>query len=197
MNDDIEKITKHYASCQETAHTPSNPATATWNWPSGPWKRLHIDYGLEFNCSMFLIVIDSYSKLLEVIPTNSTTRTATITLLKKVFANFGVPEHIVSDNGPQFVSEGFENFLRMNNIRHTLTPTGHPASNGMAERYVGYFKSEMKKMSEDDGTIQDKISRMLLTYRSTPHTASGKSPAFLLMRRQPRTRFSSLIPSLS
>ena len=92
---------------------------------------------------MFLIVIDSFSKWLEVLPTKSTTSAATITLLRKVFVNFGLPEHIISDNGPQFVSEEFENFLRKNNIRHTTTPKGHPGSNGMAERYVGYFKSQM------------------------------------------------------
>ncbi|XP_031570808.1 uncharacterized protein K02A2.6-like [Actinia tenebrosa] len=196
MNDEIEQIAKNCASCQETASAPPSLPVAKWNWPSGPWKRLHIDYAGPYMGSMFLVVIDSYSKWLEVIPMKSTTTTATIQQLRKVFANLGLPEHIVSDNGPQFSSSEFKEFLMKNNIRHTLTPPGHTASNGMAERYVRYFKSQLKKMEKDEGTLQDKISRILLTYRCTPHPTTTESPAYLLMRRQLRTRFSSLRPSL-
>ncbi|XP_031558173.1 uncharacterized protein LOC116294667 [Actinia tenebrosa] len=66
----------------------------------------------------------------------------------------------------------------------------------MAERYVRYFKSQLKKMEKGEGTLQDKVSRILLTYRCTPHATTTESPAYLLMRRQLRTRFSSLRPSL-
>ena len=62
MNDDIEQITRHCTSCQEVARAPPSPPVAKWNWPSGPWKRLHIDYVGEFMGQMFLIVIDSFSK---------------------------------------------------------------------------------------------------------------------------------------
>lgn len=197
MNEQIEQITKNCVQCQENASLPKCPPVAKWNWPTGPWKRLHIDYAGPYLGSMFLIVIDSYSKWLEVLPVKSTNSKATICQLEKLFTNFGLPEHIVSDNGPQFASGEFEEFTKKHGIRHTLTPPGHPASNGMAERYVRYFKSVLSKMEKEDGSLQDKLNRILFTYRCTPHPATAECPAYLLMRRQFRTRFSSLIPSLS
>jgi len=140
----IEEVTKQCLSCQENAAKPASPPVATWNWPSGPWKRLHLDFAGTFMDRMFLIVVDSYSKWLEVIPMTTTTSHSTIKQLRKLFATFGIPEHIVTDNGPQFTSTEFTDFMLRNNIKHTLTPPGHPASNGMAERYVRHFKIQMK-----------------------------------------------------
>eukprot|EP00795_Rhopilema_esculentum_P012576 gene12576-3275_t len=60
---------------------------------------------------------------------SSTTSGATIDKLRYIFASYGLPEELVSDNGPQFVSEDFEMFLKRNGIKHTLIPPYHPASN--------------------------------------------------------------------
>ena len=57
-----------------------------------------------------------------------------------LFSSYGLPEEVVSDNGPQFVSHEFSNFMKMNGIKHTLTPPYHPASNGAAERSVQILK---------------------------------------------------------
>ena len=45
----------------------------------------------------------------------------------------------MTDNGPQFVSDDFERFLKANGIRHIRTASYHPASNGQAERFVQSF----------------------------------------------------------
>ena len=66
--------------------------------------------------------------------------TDTITALRHIFSYFGLREHLVTDNGTQFTSDEFQKFLRKNDILHTLTALGHPATNGLAERYVGEFK---------------------------------------------------------
>ena len=196
LDNEIEKLTKQCRSCQEHAPMPPKPPTAMWNWPSGPWKRLHLDYAGPFMGSMFLIVIDAYSKWLEVYPMKQSTTSATISNLRRLFATFGTPEHIVSDNGTQFTSMEFQEFLQRNGIRYTYTAPGHPATNGLAERYVGYFKAQMKKMENDNGSLNDKICRFLLSYRTTPHPATGETPSKLLMKRDLRTRFSVLRPSL-
>ena len=57
----------------------------------------------------------------------------------------------------QFTSEEYNMFLKYNAIQHTKTPPGHPATNGLAERYVGHFKDAMKKMSDKVETIQEKL----------------------------------------
>jgi transposase InsO family protein len=75
---------------------------------------------------------------------SNATSTTAITALRHIFSNFGLPEHIVSDNGSQFTSEEFQEFLNDNNIQHTTTAPGHPATNGLLERYVGHFKDELR-----------------------------------------------------
>ena len=69
-----------------------------WALPSRPWARLHCDYAGPFLGHCFLVVIDAYSKWLEVCPITSTT-TATVEWLHVLFAQFGLPEMLVTDNG--------------------------------------------------------------------------------------------------
>ena len=140
---------------------------------------------------MFLVVVDAYSKFLEIVPMTHATSTNTITALRHVFSDFGLPELLVTDNGTQFTSDEFQKFLRENDILHTLTAPGHPATNGLAERYVGEFKDKLGKIGDTGKSVQTKLDRFLLTYRATPNTL-GKSPSELLMNRQPRIRFSAL-----
>ena len=52
--------------------------------------------------------------------------------LRLIFANHGLPEELVSDNGPQLASSEFALFMKQNGIKHTLVPPYHPASNGAA-----------------------------------------------------------------
>ena len=71
------------------------------------------------------------------------------------------------------------------------------ASNGEVERAVRTFKESMKTMKDEPGTLADKLARFLLSYRTTPHTATGCTPAELLMGRRIRTRLDILHPDLS
>ena len=85
-------------------------------------------------------VIDSHSKWIEVVQTGCTTTVRTVDILRDKFATFGLPEEIVSDNGPRFTAGEFEAFCTSNGIKHTLVPPYHPASNGAAERSVRILK---------------------------------------------------------
>ena len=130
----------------------------------------------------FLIITDSYSKWLEVLPTSANSLD-TIEKLRMVFATHGLPEQCVTDNGSPFTSMDFETFLQNNGIKHIRTSPYHAASNGMAERMVQTFKNTLKKMCT--GTdFSEKLQKFLFTYRITPQTTTGKAPAELLMGRQ-------------
>eukprot|EP00117_Sycon_ciliatum_P047528 scpid79697/ scgid33944/ Uncharacterized protein K02A2.6 len=189
IDEAIEETTKQCMVCQEQARKPTK-SYATWSWPSGPWRRLHLDFAGPFLGKMFLIVVDAYSKYLEVIPMSTATSAGTIKSLRRLFATFGLPTHIVTDNGSQFTSAEFKSFLRANGIAHTCSAPGHPETNGLAERYVGHFKAKMKLMGTNDD-LDTRLQRFLLTYRSTP-SSNGKSPAEMLMNRQPRLRYDTL-----
>lgn len=196
LNAEIEDTSRKCESCREQDPMPAKTTTASWDWPAGPWRRLHLDFAGPFLDRMFLIVIDSHSKWLEIVPMKTATCETTVTALQDIFARFGLPEHIVTDNGTQFTGLKFKRFLLRNNIRHTCSAPGHPATNGIAERYVGYFKHQMKKMSEVSITIEEKLARILLAYRTTPHPATNEAPCVLLMKRQLRTRLSAVQPNL-
>ena len=74
--------------------------------------------------------------------------------------------------------------MRKNAIRHITTSPYHPYSNGLAERAVQSFKEGMKKITT--GSLGMRLARFLFTYRLTPHTTAGRSPAELLMGRHLR-----------
>lgn len=146
---------------------------------------------------MFLLVVDAKSKWIEVFPMSSTTASAAIQALHFLFATHGLPEEVVSDNGPQFVALEMKEFLKSNGIRHCLSSPYHPASNGEVERAVRTFKESMKTMKVEPGSQAEKLARFLLGYRSTPHTATGCTLAELLMGRRIRTRMDIMHPDLS
>ena len=192
IDSQIEDTVRLCSLCQENAAKP-HQTHGTWSWPAGPWKRLHLDFAGPFLGKMFLVLVDSYSKFIDVVPMSTATSHGVMAMLRSNFAIFGLPEHIVTDNGSQFTSTEFKEFLRCNGIQHTCTAPGHPATNGLAERYVGHFKSKVKLISGEDD-LHTVLCRFLLTYRTTP-TSTGKSPAEILLNRQPRTRFDLLRPS--
>ena len=91
---------------------------------------------------------------------------ARIEELRNIFARNGIPHQLVSDNGPQFVSDEFRNFMKVNGIRHIRTAVYHPASNGEAERFVQTFKNALKRGKTDPGSLKQKLAQFLLRYRS-------------------------------
>ena len=68
--------------------------------------------------------------------TTGSTSAIVIQALRTWFAQFGLPEMVVMNNGPGFASEEFEVFLQNNGIKHILSSPYHPSSNGLAERAV-------------------------------------------------------------
>ncbi|UYV60202.1 K02A2.6-like [Cordylochernes scorpioides] len=127
-----------------------------------------------------------------------TTTRKTIEQLRRLFSSYGLPEELVSDNGPQFTGSEMKGFLEGNGIKQTLIPAYHPQSNGLAERAVRTIKTALDKNKRKIGdTIQDTLSKVLLAYRSTPHVTTGKTPSELFIGRALRTRVSLIHPSLA
>ena len=189
------KKVKSCDECQAHQSTPAEAPLHPWEWPGLPWSRLHVDYAGPYKGEMFPIVIDAYSKWLEVHCMKSTTSNATIEKLREIFATHGLPATLVSDNGSNFTSSEFEEFMKRNGIKHIKVAPYHPASKRLAERAVQVFKEGFEKMGE--GSIQTKISRFLLRYRTTPHSTTRVPPAELLMKRKLHTQLDRIFPSVA
>eukprot|EP00733_Pompholyxophrys_punicea_P000788 Pompholyxophrys_punicea_v1_NODE_288_length_2379_cov_34.988812.p1 type:complete len:196 gc:universal NODE_288_length_2379_cov_34.988812:645-58(-) len=125
----------------------------------------------------------------------TTTASNTIKVLRGMFSTFGFPRRIVSDNGPQFTSSEFKGFLQSIGARHTFSAPYYPATNGAAENLVKRFKAVYKKLRGEGLSIHAAVDKFLLTYRTTPHSVTGESPAKLMFGRELRTKLSLLLPS--
>ena len=143
---------------------------------------------------MFLVIVDAHSKWIESFPTKNATSTVVIDCLRSVFARFGVPNTVVTDNGTCFVSSEFEAYLKSNGIKHYTSAPYHPASNGLAERAVQTVKRGLKKVSSGD--INARLARVLFTYRITPQSTTGLTPSELMFGRQLRTRLDLVKPNV-
>ncbi|EYC22303.1 hypothetical protein Y032_0017g3273 [Ancylostoma ceylanicum] len=190
---DIEVYVRGCRNCQEVAKAPLKTELFSWPNEKQPWSRVHIDYAGPLNGKMFLVIVDAYSKWPEIIEMTSTTSAATIRQLTRLFAQFGNPTTLVSDNGSQFASKEFAEFCSTNGITHVRSPPFHPQSNGQAERFVDTFKRALEKL-KDSGTTSDALQKFLQTYRRTPCPASpgGRSPAENFLGRQLRTPLTML-----
>ena len=115
-------------------------------------------------------------------------------LLREVFSRHGLPEHLHIDNGRQFTSEVFQNFMKANNIKHTFSAPYHPATNGQAERFVQPSKQAMKAAKGELGAVKLHLANFLLAYRNATHATTVESPAMLLLGRVLRTRLDAVRP---
>ena len=109
----------------------------------------------------------------------NTSSSEVIIRCKGIFACHGIPEHVISDNGPQFASAEFSKFAKKYGFNHQTSSPRYPQANGMAEKGVGIVKNLIMK-SQDPYLA-------LLSYRSSP-LSCAYSPAELLMGRKIRNR---------
>ncbi|KAG1649806.1 putative phosphoenolpyruvate synthase [Nymphon striatum] len=146
-------------------------------FPQRPWEHVGSDL-FYLKGKWYVLVIDYYSRYVEVGLLENLHSHGVINQLKSIFARHGVPELMTSDNGPQYASKEFEEFCGNYGFQHSTSSPKYPQSNGEAERAVQTVKNIFKK--ESDPYLA------LLAYRSSP-LANGKSPAELLFNRKLRT----------
>ena len=92
MDRQIEETVKACPECQQSQSAPPVAPLCSWQWPTRSWSRVHIDFAGPTDNLTYLVIIDAHSKWIEVFKMNSTTATATIEVLRTVFARFGIPE---------------------------------------------------------------------------------------------------------
>ena len=74
-----------------------------------PWQKVATDL-FEWRKNTYLLVVDYYSRYTKIQKLTTTTSADVIRQLKSIFARHGIPEELVSDNGPQYTAEEFACF---------------------------------------------------------------------------------------
>jgi transposase InsO family protein len=176
INQDIQQLVENCRICLQEQRVKHQPLKTT-PLPEGPWREVGSDL-LEFRDKVYLLVVDYYSRWIEVFELKEMTSKSVISKLKNSFARFGVPHKLRSDNGGCYHSEMFREFAESYGFQHSKSSPKYPESNGLAERSVQTIKGLWKK-SQD-------FHQSLMVYRATP-LESGYSPAELMLGRNIRT----------
>ena len=151
--------------------------------PDGPWEHVAMDL-CDHGGSKYLVIVDFFSRYIEIANLHKDTTTEKVILaLNNIFARWGFPLCVLSDNGPQFASSRFEEYAKSCGFTHKTSSPHYHQGNGEAERAV----QTVKKMLDQQDPLQ-----ALMVYRTTPIYATGLSPSQLIMGRQPRTRLPML-----
>ncbi|XP_055527688.1 uncharacterized protein K02A2.6-like [Wyeomyia smithii] len=134
IDEEVAILVRSCDECASVAKTDRKTNLESWPAPTKPWQKLHLDFAGPMDGNFFLILVDSYTKWPEVVRTEKITTPETLRILRGMFARYGNPETLVTDNGTQLTSSGFEAFGNARSIIHLKTALYHPQSNGLAER---------------------------------------------------------------
>ena len=196
IDKDIEQLVSRCHECCKNKKKPAKAFIHPWDWPTNPFDRVHVDFFSLYGKD-YLLLADSHSKWIELELMKTTKTWYMIEILRSWFARNGMPKQLVSDNGPQFISDEFDKFLVMNGIKHIRSSAYHPCSNGGAERFVQTVKHGLKACHIEKGDMMKKLANFLLAYRTTPSTVTGRTPSELFLGRLIRTRLQMLKPDMS
>jgi len=188
MSSDIKEAISQCSVCAEFQPRNTKEPMQTSKVPDRPWSRVAVDL-FTLQSKEYVVLVDYYSDFIEVQEINDTTSPTIIQFLKEQFSRHGIPDVLVSDNGPQLTSHEFRRFAEEWEFKHVTSSPHHHMSNGKAEAAVKVTKNLFKKALRDgrDPWLA------LLEYRNTPVETIGSSPAQRLMSRRTKT----LMPTAS
>ena len=147
------------------------------------WEKIGTDL-YTINDQDYLIVVDYFSNFWEIDHLPNTTASTVIKKLKCHFARQGIPDIVISDNGPQFACEKFSNFAKEWGFEHQPGSPGHQQTNGKAEAAVKEAKRLLRKAKDTKGDLYLAV----LAHRNTPTESMGTSPAQRLLGQRCKTQ---------
>lgn len=196
LDRDLEDLCRACDACRVVRDAPPHAPLHPWEFPHYPWQRLHADFA-ECAGKRYLIVVDAHSKWIEALEMRATDARTTIKAFRSIFARFGLPSQLVTDNGPPFFSQEFKSYCEHNVIKHVTSAPYRPQGNGAAENAVKTVKKAIKRALHENEDIPTALARFLFQYRNCEHGTTGVAPAVALLGRRLRGRLDALRPDVA
>ena len=181
-----ERCIKRKVVPSATGRAPLVPIISTQ-----PMERVCIDYlSLEpsHGCQNVLVMVDHFTRYAWAVATrNQTAKTTAEVLYNHVFAHYGFPKILHSDQGASFEGKLIKELCEIAGIEKTRTSIYHPQGNGATERMNRTILNMLGTI--DPGEKKDwkkKLGPLVSAYNATRHDSTGESPYFLMFGRQPR-----------
>jgi hypothetical protein len=184
MNEDITRTVENCYACQVTSRKNQSEPMMPGKLPDYPFQVIGLDY-FEENGAQYIVIVDAYSHWFDLYPASSTQFKVLQDILFSHFAKHGIPEKIISDNGPPFHSHQYKEFCVNHDIKSVTSSPKYPQSNGLAERSV----QTAKKMIRRCRISGNSLLMALMEYRNAPFAANLPSPSEMALGRKIRTKF--------
>jgi hypothetical protein len=196
--DDVIRYVRNCQACRR-ASNPRDKAPGTLQSlpvPEKPWQHIATDFRSfprdRAGFDAALVFVDRLSKKAVSIPCHKevTARELADLFTQHIYRHYGAPESIVSDRGPQFVSEFWGHFCHILGVKLKLSTAHHAQTDGQTEivnqhiinrlrPFIGYY--------QDDWS--EKLPLIDHAAMALPHDSTGLSPAFVERGYEPRTSF--------
>jgi hypothetical protein len=171
LSTSIEQMVRRCHTCQQLLPSKGTEPMIPHTIPTQPWQKVGSDL-FQYNNKHYLIIADYYSLFPEVYLLTSTKAKDIVNITKDVFARHGIPEEIITDNGPQYKCREYRQFSEQWEFTHTTSSPHYPQSNGFAESMVKVVKQLIKKCHRSN---QD-ITKGLLLIRNTSLKCGNRQP---------------------
>lgn len=189
LDTDVEKYVKSCRGCVLVAAPDVPEPMLRKMLPSGPWEGIAVDYlGPLPDGHHLLVVVDCYSRYLEVCEMDCIDSMETVGRLREMFGRYGVPSTIKADNGPQFASEEFRKFCSGYGIQLVNTIPYWPQMNGQVERQNRSILKRLRIAQELGKDWRKELREFLLVYHANNHATTGEAPSKLMFGRRIKSR---------
>lgn len=110
------------------------------------------------------------------------------------FPRHGYPEVLITDNGMEFNSQSFRQYLKGVGVHHQRTTPYHPQSNGKTERFNRTLKEMLARLVNNNrANWENQLSNALTAYRNAVSTTTGHTPFHLLYGRRARLPLTTML----
>lgn len=160
---------------------------------SSLFERIHLDVVGPINQKTtgnryIITAIDAFSRYAKVKVCSEVSTDCVMKFFTKIVQEHGPPDHLVTDNGPQFKAAPFQEYLGLIGVHHSTTCEYHPQANGMDERFNATLLKLIRNMTRSGGSeLEHLVPWCVLAYNLTQHEATGLSPYTVLFGRIPRS----------